>query len=301
MMHSIAYTWHFTGVLFAAACFAGFFGALLGVGGGIIIVPAMVLLSHLPIKIAVAASLVSVIATSNAGGSAYVEQHITNLRLGMFLEIATTIGALSGSVLALYLQAWVMLLIFAALLAYMGFASFATRSTDTHRIAADSFRLAKPDRLAEYLSLRGVYHDEHVNKNVEYVVTGTPGGLGISYLAGITSGLLGVGGGVLKVSAMNQTMNVPMKVAVGTSKLMIGVTAAVGAILFFLAGLVHFLIVAPVAIGTTLGATYGTMVMNRLPSTLLKWLFAVLMAYLTYSMVAKGLALHFGAHWPQLG
>ncbi len=301
MIPVLTYSWHFVGILFAAACFAGFFGALLGVGGGIIIVPAMVLISHLPIKIAVAASLVSVIATSNAGGSAYVEQHITNLRLGMFLEIATTLGALSGSILALFLQDWLMLFIFAALLAYMGYASFVTRRTDTERITTDSFRVAKPDRLARYLSLRGVYHDEHENKNVEYVVTGTPTGLGVSYLAGITSGLLGVGGGVLKVSAMNQSMNVPMKVAVGTSKMMIGVTAAVGAILFFLAGLVHFPVVAPVAIGTTLGATVGTMVMNKLPSTLLKWIFAALMAYLAYSMVAKGLALHFGVHWPQLG
>lgn len=297
----MAYTWHFVGVLFSAACFAGFFGALLGVGGGIIIVPAMVLISHLPVKIAVAASLVSVIATSNAGGSSYVEQRISNLRLAMFLEIATTIGALSGSILALYLQAWLMLLLFAGLMAYMACNSFLTRKIDDRRIAGDDFTRSQPDRLSRYLNLRGSYHDQAEGKQVEYTVTGTRAGLAVSYLAGITSGLLGVGGGVLKVSAMNQSMNVPMKVAVGTSKLMIGVTAAVGAILFYLAGLIHFHVVAPVALGTTLGATLGTVVMNRLRTVLLKWLFALLMAYLAYSMVAKALALRFHVVLPSLG
>lgn len=295
------YSWPFVMVLFTAACFAGFLGALLGVGGGIIIVPAMILISHLPVKVAVAASLVSVIATSNAGGSSYVDQRISNLRLAMFLEMATTIGALSGSVLALYLQAWTMLMIFAALLAYMGYTSFTTRRLDDRRIAGGDFTRAKPDRLAAFLQLRGHYHDEAEDKQVQYVISGTRPGLAVSYLAGVTSGLLGVGGGVLKVSAMNQSMNVPMKVAVGTSKLMIGVTAAVGAILFYFAGLIHFHVVAPVALGTTLGATLGTMVMNRLRSWLLKWLFAVLMIYLAYNMVAKALALRFHVVLPALG
>jgi uncharacterized membrane protein YfcA len=284
--------------LAGAACVAGFFGALLGVGGGIFIVPAMVLGFHLPIKIAVAASIVSVIATSNAGGSSYVEQRITNLRLGMFLEVATTLGALAGAVLALYLKEWVMLLVFAAMLAYMAWAAFSTRNVDDRRIASGDFARAKPDRLSAYLDLRGDYYDEAARKEVEYVVSCGPLGAGIASLAGVASGLLGVGGGVLKVSAMNRYMNVPMKVAVGTSKLMIGVTAAVGAILFFMAGLVHFTVVAPVALGTTAGATLGTMVMNRLHSVSLKWLFAGLMLFLAYGMVAKGLDMRFHVHLP---
>src|SRR5579884_785806 len=113
------YSWSFVLLLLFAAVIAGFFGALLGVGGGIFIVPTMVLGFHLPIKIAVAASIVSVIATSNAGGSSYVDQRIANVRLAMFLEVATTAGALSGSVLALFLKEWAMLLLFACLLAYM--------------------------------------------------------------------------------------------------------------------------------------------------------------------------------------
>jgi len=296
----MTYTAGFVAALGGAAVVAGFLGALLGVGGGVFIVPVMVLLFHLPMKIAVAASIISVIATSNAGGSSYVDQRITNLRLAMFLEIATTAGALSGAVLALYLKEWVMLLVFAAMLAYMAWAAYATRNLDDRRIASGAFTQARQDRLARWLQLKGDYYDQAAGKQVTYVVTGTGIGTAISYLAGVASGLLGVGGGVLKVSAMNRYMNVPMKVAVGTSKLMIGVTAAVGSILFFMAGLIHFAVVAPVALGTTLGATAGTMVMNRLHSVSLKWLFAALMTYLAYGMVARALAMHFQIHLPNL-
>lgn len=287
--------------LLGSAILAGFLGALLGVGGGIFIVPVMVLMFHLPIKIAVAASIVSVIATSNAGGSSYVDQRITNLRLAMFLEIATTVGALSGSILALYLKEWAMMFLFATLLLYMGITAFRHRKVDDKRIASGDYANAKPDRLSSFLRLDGSYRDQAAQRTVDYVVTGAPVGSGICYLAGVASGLLGVGGGVIKVSAMNAHMNVPMKAAVGTSKLMIGVTATVSSMLFFLAGLIHFYVVAPVALGTTIGATTGTMIMNRLHSILLKWLLALLMVYLSYGMFTKALALRFHIHLPNLG
>ena len=296
----MTYTINFVVALFGSAVVAGFLGALLGVGGGVIVVPVMVLMFHLPMKIAVATSIVSVIATSNAGGSKYVDQHITNLRLAMFLEIATTLGALSGAVLALFLKDWVMLLIFAAMLLYMSWASWTTRNLDDERIASGGFVNARQDGISSWLNLRGSYFDQHANKRVEYVVNGAPVGAAISFTAGVASGLLGVGGGVLKVSAMNRYMNVPMKVAVGTSKLMIGVTACVGSILFFMAGLIHFAVVAPVALGTTAGATLGTMIMNRLKSASLKWIFAALMLYLAYGMIARALAIGFNVHLPNL-
>ncbi len=295
------YSYHFALLLLGASTVAGFFGALLGVGGGIFIVPAMVLGFNLPMKIAVAASIVSVIATSNAGGSAYVDQRITNLKLGMFLEMFTTAGALSGSVLALYLRESVMALIFAVMLLYMAYAAFSTRNLDDRRIAAGEFAKAQPDRLTGFLSLGGTYRDLAAGRDVRYVVNGSFIGAAIAYVAGIASGLLGVGGGVLKVSAMNRYMNVPMKVAVGTSKLMIGVTAAVGSILFFMAGLIHFVVVGPVALGTTIGATVGTTVMNRLHSVALKWLFAALMLYLAYGMLVRGLNAAFHIHIPNFG
>jgi uncharacterized membrane protein YfcA len=286
--------------LFGAATLAGFLGALLGVGGGVFIVPTMVLMFHLPLKIAVAASIVSVIATSNAGGSSYVDQHIANLKLAMLLEIPTTLGALIGSVVAVYLSEWLMLIVFAALLAYMSWVSFRTRNLDDERIASGNFARVTQDRLCKWLGLRGQYADHAHHKSVEYHVTGAPQGIAVALSAGAASGLLGVGGGVLKVSAMNRYMNVPMKVAVGTSKLMIGVTAAISSLIFFLAGLIHFYVVAPVALGTTAGASLGTLVMNRVKTRSLKWLFAVLMAYLAYGMITKALALRFGLHLPVL-
>lgn len=296
----MTYSISFVVALFGSAVIAGFLGALLGVGGGVIVVPVMVLIFHLPMKIAVATSIVSVIATSNAGGSKYVDQHITNLRLAMFLEIATTLGALSGAVLALFLKDWIMLLIFAVMLLYMSWASWTTRNLDDQRIASGGFVNARQDRISRWLNLRGNYFDQHANRRVDYVVNGAPTGAAISFTAGVASGLLGVGGGVLKVSAMNRYMNVPMKVAVGTSKLMIGVTACVGSILFFMAGLIHFAVVAPVALGTTAGATLGTMIMNRLKSASLKWIFAALMLYLAYGMIARALAIGFNIHLPNL-
>lgn len=286
--------------LFGAAALAGFFGALLGVGGGVFIVPVMVLMFHLPLKIAVAASIVSVIATSNAGGSSYVDQHISNLKLAMLLEIPTTLGALIGSVVAVYLSEWLMLLVFAGLLGYMAYIAFRTRNLDDQRIADGSYAHAVQDRLSRWLGLRGRYSDEAAGKVVDYEVTGAPQGIAVAFSAGAASGLLGVGGGVLKVSAMNRYMNVPMKVAVGTSKLMIGVTAAISSLIFFLAGLIHFYVVAPVALGTTAGASLGTTVMNRFKTKQLKWLFAVLMAYLAYGMITKALSLRFGLHLPVL-
>lgn len=294
----MTYSISFALLLLGAASVAGFFGALLGVGGGIFIVPAMVLLFHLPMKIAVAASIVSVIATSNAGGSSYVDQRITNLRLAMFLELFTTTGALVGAILAIYLHDWVISFIFAVMLAYMAYASFSTRNLDDERIAKGLFAKAQPDKISRYLALQGSYHDLAANKEVDYVVCGAKAGMSVASIAGLASGLLGVGGGVLKVSGMNKYMNVPMKVAVGTSKLMIGVTAAVSSILFFIAGLIHFMVVAPVAVGTTIGASIGTLLMNRLHSSILKWIFSALMAYLAYEMLAQALAKGFGIHLP---
>ena len=280
---------------------AGFFGALLGIGGGLFIVPLLVLVLHLPMKTAVAASLIAVIATSNAGGSKYVDQRITNIRLAMFLEIFTTLGAIAGSILALYLQDWVMLLIFAVLLLNMGWNAFATRKLDDKRIASGGFATAEQDAICRKLNLRGQYFDQSAQKAVSYVVTGARIGAVVSFLAGIASGLLGIGGGVLKVSAMNRHMNIPMKVAVATSKLMIGITAAVGSLVFFVAGVIQFGLVGPIAIGTTCGATAGTMVMNRVSSALLKRVLTFVMFYMAYSMIVKALQIRFGITLPGLG
>lgn len=287
--------------LFGGACIAGLFGSLLGVGGGMFIVPLIVLGFHFPMKTAVAASIVSVIATSNAGGSSYVDQRIANLKLAMFLEVFTTLGAMIGAVLAMHLHEWLMLLLFSLLMAYLAYGSFTTRNLDDRKISANEFASATQSGMTRYLGLAGSYRDKAAGRDVDYVVT--HGGIGscLSFIAGITSGMLGVGGGVVKVSAMNRFMNVPMKVAVGTSKLMIGITAAVSSAVFFATGLIEFALVGPVALGTTVGATLGTTIMNRLPSSLLKWIFSVLVVYIGYSMLARALFLRFGLNLPNAG
>jgi uncharacterized membrane protein YfcA len=299
--HLVLVTVGFIAASFAAAIFAGFLGALFGIGGGMIIVPFLTAFLGIPIHEAIAISIVSVIATSNAGGSSYVEQRITNIELGMFLEIATTAGALIGSFIALLLQSWELFLIFVVLLGYVALASFRSRHTDDTRIASGAFANAKQDMLAKYLNLAGSYYDESEKKDVPYAVTRAPEGSLIASLAGVVSGLLGVGGGVIKVAAMNIFMNVPIKAAVATSKFMIGVTAATGALLFFLAGLVDPYVIAPVALGTTLGATVGTWIMPRIRSSALKVAFAFLVIYLAYTMLVQGLALGFNVHLPMIG
>jgi uncharacterized membrane protein YfcA len=296
----IEITLSFLAICFLTAVFAGFFGGLFGIGGGAIIVPFLTVFMGVPIHQAIAISLVSVIATSNAGGSSYLEQKITNIKLAMYLEVATTAGALVGSVVALLLRSWVLFTIFGLLLSYVAIANFKSRSMDERRIAKNEFDNAKQDRISKYLGLKGSYFDAAQRKQVDYRVNGAAKGAVISSFAGVTSGLLGVGGGIIKVAAMNLFMNVPLKGAVATSKFMIGVTAAVGALIFFVTGLVNVYVLAPIALGTTLGATLGTSIMNRLHSYALKVAFGFLVTYLAYTMFVQALA-SFGIMIPMLG
>jgi hypothetical protein len=282
------------------AVLAGFLGGLFGIGGGAIIVPFLTVFIGVPIHQAIAISLVSVIATSNAGGSSYLEQKITNIKLAMYLEVATTAGALVGSIVTLLLRSWVLFTIFGLLLSYVAISNFKSRTIDERRIAKNAFDSATQDRISKYLGLTGSYFDGAQKKQVEYRVNGAAKGAAISSFAGVTSGLLGVGGGVIKVAAMNLFMNVPLKAAVATSKFMIGVTAAVGALIFFVTGLVNVYVLAPVALGTTLGATLSTSIMNRLRSYALKVAFGFLVTYLAYTMFAQALA-SFGIMVPMLG
>ena len=285
--------------MFLIAIFAGFFGALVGIGGGVVIVPALSVIFHLPIHTAIAASIVSVIATSIAGARSYVDQQITNVRLGMFLEISTTLGALAGALIGVMVHGWILAMVFAALIFYMAGVSFWTRKTEDRMIKSGGYTdELSGDRISLSLKLTGNYHDAAMQKEVDYRATRTIEGSLISSLAGIGSGMLGIGGGVIKVAAMNSMMGVPMKVAVATSKFMIGVTAAISAVVYFLAGGIDFYVVAPVALGTMLGATFGSSVMNKLQSRMIKTIFFFLMIYLGYQMLARGLSSGFDINLP---
>ncbi len=286
--------------LFLVAIFAGFFGALVGIGGGVIIVPALTLLFHLPIHMAIAASIVSVIATSIAGARSYVDQQITNVRLGMFLEISTTGGALIGALIGVLMHGYVLSLIFGALIFYMAIMSYRSRNKEEKMIDSGAYDAIRLDGIAKKLQLEGTYHDEALGRDVRYNATKPIEGSVVASLAGVGSGLLGIGGGVIKVAAMNTMMSIPMKASVATSKFMIGVTAATSAVVYFIAGGINVYVVAPVALGTMLGATGGSIVMNKLHSKVIKMIFFILMIYLGYEMIAKGLSTGYNIKIPGL-
>lgn len=284
--------------LLAMAIFAGFLGALMGLGGGIVMVPMLTLVFNLPIHEAVAISIVGVVATGISGGSAYLRQRMTNIRLAMFLETSTTLGALTGALLALMIPGAFLYLIFAAFAFYVSISQVRSIRSEARKVRLDGFRRATPDRLSRLLELSGSYFDKSLKGDVGYVVRDAVHGWLVSFMGGLGSGLLGIGGGFIKVSAMNLFMNVPLKASIATSKFMTSITAATSAMVYFLSGAVRLSYAAPVAIGTTLGASLGARVMNRLKVKWLKAVFASITFYLGYNMLRKGLTLGAGIYLP---
>jgi uncharacterized membrane protein YfcA len=212
----------FTLYTFGLSLLAGLLGSLLGLGGGIIVVPGLTLLLHIDIKYAIGASIVSVIATSSGSAASYVKEHMSNIRLSMVLEMATTLGALSGAYLTGILPVKWLYIIFALV---MGYAAIEMLRNSKKR----EKKALPSDHWADKLKLHGEYFDQAENRQVEYRVSRTKLGLIFSYFAGIISGLLGIGGGAMKVPTMNLAMGLPIKVATATSNFMIGVTAAASA------------------------------------------------------------------------
>ena len=198
---------------------AGFLGSLTGLGGGVVIVPLLTLAFGVDIRYAIGASLVSVIATSSGAAAAYVKEGYSNIRVGMFLEIATTIGALAGAFVAVYLRLSVIAVIFGLVLLYSAYLSF--------RPPKERLQLDKPDPIASFLRMDGT--SPAANGVREYNVRSVPAGFSLMFVAGALSGLLGIGSGAVKVLAMDQVMRLPFKVSTTTSNFMIGVTAAASA------------------------------------------------------------------------
>ncbi|MDA8276805.1 MAG: sulfite exporter TauE/SafE family protein [Actinomycetota bacterium] len=260
---------------------AGMLGSLVGLGGGVVIVPVLTLLFHVDIRLAIGASLVSVIATSSGAAAAYVREKMTNLRAGMFLEVATTTGAITGAYLTTLLPTRFLFLLFGIVLAYSAVATFQRR-----RSAAPL--TVSTDRIANALELHGEYFDEAEQREISYKVTGTKLGLFMMYVAGLVSALLGIGSGALKVPAMDLAMHLPMKVSTATSNFMIGVTAAASAGIYFARGQIDPIISAPVAIGILIGATVGSKVLGKLKSHVIRIIFVVVLVVISLEMLQKG-------------
>ncbi len=269
-----------------AGIFAGFLGALLGIGGGVIIVPALSIYVGLPIHSAIAISIVAVTATGTTGAARYIKQNLVDIKLGIFLEMMTVIGVMIGVFLALRISGSILYILFACLLFSLSFTHLVTvRKEERKLIRREYGKVLRKTGL----ELKGEYYDESLKIRVPYYVTGYIKGSLLSFLAGMGSGLLGIGGGVFKVAAMNLLMNVPLKVAVATSKFMISITAATGSLLYYLSGTTPLPFVAPCALGTMIGVIMGTKIMNKVRSRYLKILLFLLTFYLGFSMLEKGL------------
>jgi len=269
----------FTGLIWLGAFLAGVLGALTGLGGGVVIVPMLVLLFHVDLRYAIGASLVSVIATSSGAAAAYVKEGYSNVRIGMLLEIATTIGALAGAYLAVIVAPNAIAVVFGVVLLVSAYLSSRPRVKQT---IAD-----KPDPLAVRLRLDSHYPTPEGWKS--YHVHRVPTGFGLMFGAGVLSGLLGIGSGALKVLALDLAMRLPFKVSTTTSNFMIGVTAAASAGVYLGRGYIDPGLALPVLLGVLPGSMLGAKILAHAPVKTLRIVFALVITALAVEMIYKGL------------
>ncbi|MDP4217806.1 MAG: sulfite exporter TauE/SafE family protein [Bacteroidota bacterium] len=269
----------FTLVLFGGALIAGLLGSLTGLGGGVVIIPLLTIGLKVDIHYAIGASLMSVIATSSGAASAYVKEGITNLRLGMFLELATTLGAVGGAWLATFLPTSVIAVIFGAILFGSAFMSL------FH--IPDHIETRPQSRLSRKLKLNGSYPSGE--GTTSYAVRNVIGGFFMMNLAGIISGLLGIGSGALKVIAMDSIMHVPFKASSATSNFMIGVTAAASVGIYLRRGYIDPGLSMPIVLGVLIGAFLGSKMLFTAKTGSLKKLFALVVFALALEMIYNGL------------
>ena len=262
----------FSAAVLATSLVAGLLGSLTGLGGGVVLVPVLTLLFRIDIRYAVGASLISVIATSSGAAAAYVREGFSNIRIGMFLEIATTLGALFGAYLASRLSTHAIGITFGVVLLYSAWSSFRSKH---------SAGSSEGDPLAVRLRLQGVDPETRESYTARHV----PAGFGIMAIAGTLSGLLGIGSGAVKVLAMDQAMRLPFKVSTTTSNFMIGVTAAASAGIYLHRGYIDPGLAMPVMLGVLAGSLIGTRLLVKVKVSTLRAVFALVIAALGVEMI----------------
>lgn len=273
-------TAEFSAFIFLSSLAAGLLGSLTGLGGGVVIVPVLTLLFHVDIRYAIGASLVSVIATSSGAAAAYVREGYSNVRIGMFLEIATTLGAVLGAWLTTRVPTSAIGFIFALVLLYSAWASW--RKKESH--AGNT----RPNKLAERLRMRGSFPVEGGKE--DYVAQRIPAGFGLMFSAGTLSGLLGIGSGAVKVLAMDQAMGLPFKVSTTTSNFMIGVTAAASAGIYLSRGYIAPELAMPVMLGVLAGSLIGAKILVHARVNTLRLVFALVIVALGVEMLLNSVA-----------
>lgn len=275
--------------LIVAGAAAGLLGSLLGLGGGILIIPILVLVLHVPMHIAIATSLLCVIATSSAAASKNVSRGIANVRLGMTMELWTVVGALAGSLLAGRLSGSTLTLIFGVAMGVMAL-PMARGVPDQGPVGIEEDEDVEPAPKRFVASLDGHYFDPAEGKEVTYRVRRLPVASAASTVAGVLSGLLGVGGGIVKVPVLTLYCDVPMKAAAATSNFMIGVTAVASALVYYGRGDVSPFISAASVVGVFAGSRAGSMMAGRIRGTTLRRGFAVVMIVIAAQLIWKSLS-----------
>jgi uncharacterized protein len=266
--------------LLGLALVAGFIGSLSGLGGGVFIVPGLVILAHMPMQVAVGASLISVVATSAGASVAFVRDGWTNLRVAMILECATVTGALTGAYVAGVVPQSVLEFLFALMMLQSAYFSLTRRSDDP---------VPTGDQWCSWLGLGGEVPNADGTTS-HYGVVNLPWGAGLMVVAGVMSGLLGVGAGALKVAAMDYLMRLPLKVSSATSNFMIGVTAGAGALVFLARGDVSTAVTTPVALGVTAGALAGSRILPHANVHVLRLLFVGILVMIAAEMGWRALS-----------
>src|SRR6202041_3933526 len=269
-----------SGLLFIGSLIAGFLGSLTGLGGGVVIVPLLTLGFGVDIRYAIGTSLISVIATSSGAAAAYVREGFSNIRVGMFLEIATTVGAIAGAVVAAYLKLSWIAIVFGLVLLYSAYESVRSRT--------DLIGPTQPDRIASLLRLDGSFPTSQGMQ--PYRVTNVPAGFSLMFTAGVLSGVLGIGSGAVKVLAMDRAMKLPFKVSTTTSNFMIGVTAAASAGVYLNRGYIDPGLAIPVMLGVLIGSIAGTRILIKSRVATLKLVFCCVIIALGAEMIYSGLS-----------
>lgn len=268
---------------------AGTLGSMLGIGGGILIVPFLSLALHLPMHVAISASLASVIANSCAASTSYVRARLTNIRLGMLLSSTMAAGALAGALIAVALRAQFLSGLFGAVLIYAAYAM------NRGQTGQEKTETSADEMATSATSLAIYYYDRSLQRVVYSRPTHIPLGLVASFFGGIIAGLLGIGGGIILVPLLNLLMQVPMKAAVATSSLCLGITAVGSCLVYYSQGYLHPLVVAPVVVGIFLGSQLGTRLAQRVPGLLLRHIFSVILLLVAIPMILE--AFHIALPW----
>ena len=269
------------------AVLAGFLGSLVGLGGGIIITPALTILFGFDIKYAIGASIVAVIATSSGSAIAFVKDHVSNMRVGMLLEVFTTAGGVVGALMAGVFSSKLLYIFFSLILLNSFYGML--KKTGLITKAKKEEEIVENDKYAEKYKLNSSYYDKAIDKTIDYNVTNVPQGSLVMFGAGFASGLLGIGSGAFKVVALDTYMKLPIKVSTATSNFMMGVTATASALIYFLNGTINPAVAAPIAIGTLIGSRTGAKVMQRLDAKYIRYIFLPILLFTIINMFLKGL------------